>query len=182
MNVKCVRAELSTLGTTPNGAFFHPPNLAPCVPPATSSSSTRAWVEQPSAAPALAALGTRSPLFGKVTYRVAFWVPLPPDKLPKLATAKRDPSRTSIVQDVQPNELAAIRDGVIEEIVLEVTLPLAPPVGATHEEARDRTMIEGWSRLARHRLGFAPKKPTAPLMASDAVRARDFKNRRLTVL
>lgn len=138
--------------------------------------------EQPGGVAALSRLGSRSPLAGKVTYRVAFWVPLPPDKLPKLATVKRDPARASIVQDVQPNELAAIRDGAIEEIVLEVTLPLEPPVGATHEEARDRTMIEGWNRLARHRLGFTPKKPRAPGIASESVLARDFENRRLVTV
>lgn len=125
--------------------------------------------EQASVKAALAPLGSRSPLHGKVSWRVAFWVPLPPGHRKRT----RDPRRKSVVPDAQPFELEALRDGVIEEVVMDVDLPADTP-----ERFRDRILSEGWERLARHRLGApSPVRPHAPVIVSGEMAKREFERR-----
>lgn len=130
--------------------------------------------EQPEGKVALAGLGSLSPMHGMDSYRVAFWIPLPPHKLPKFAEFKRDVTRASIVPDVLPNELQAIRDGVIEEVVLEWSCEKAAP-----QDWRIKAMKAAWGNLARDRNGgVMPRPASAPLLRSQQIEARDFENRR----
>lgn len=131
--------------------------------------------EQPEARRALEPLGEHSPLHGFDSYRVAFWVPLPPNRLPKLAKRKRDDSRSSVVPDATDSELRAIRDGVIEEIVLEWQCEKVAP-----EEWRIRAMKQAWARLAKDRAGVS-REASVPVLVSPQIEARDFANRRLVV-
>lgn len=124
--------------------------------------------DQASVLNALAPLGSRSPLHGKVSWRVAFWVPLPPGHKKRT----RDPARRSIVPDVQGFELEAIRDGAIEEVVLEVDLAADTP-----EHFRDRILLEGWDRLVKSRMGVVPVKAGKPLIVSPDIAAREQRRR-----
>jgi hypothetical protein len=129
--------------------------------------------EQKSVKNALAPFGSSSPLHGKVSWRVAFWVPLPPGH----AKRTRNVNRRSIVPDVRDFELDAIRDGAIEEVVLEVDLAADTP-----DHFRERIMLEAWERLAKHRLGgVSPVRPEAPVIVSGEIAAREFERRKLVV-
>jgi hypothetical protein len=137
--------------------------------------------EQPEGVAALARLGSRSPLHGMDSYRVAFWVPLPPGH-PK---ATRDVTRSSVVPDVSPLELQAIRDGAVEEVVLEWSCEKAAP-----QEWRARAMKAAWWNLARHRAGGkTTRQAAAPVIAlpngsprgPEQLAARDYENRKLTL-
>lgn len=127
--------------------------------------------ESPEVMDGLARHGAEHLVANKVTYKVVFWVPLPPGH-PK---RKRDLARGTVVPDAIAHEIAALRDGAIEEVVLNVDLPADTP-----DVFRDRIMREAWERLARHRMGAVPVVAADPIIVSGEVAAREFKRRSLS--
>lgn len=120
------------------------------------------------AAAQLSGLGSRSPMHGHVSDRLVFWIPLPPGH-PKRT---RDDARKSVVPDVRDFELRALRDGAIEEVVMENRIPLDLP-----EELRSRAAIEAWERLTKSRMGVLPTRGAAPLIATPEAAAREQRRR-----
>lgn len=149
--------------------------------------------EQPEGRRALEPLGKRSPVAGMDTYRLCFWIPIAEPALPKYArsgscepaTVKRDETRHSAVPDVTTIELQRIRDGAIEEVVMEWECEKAAP-----EEWRNRACEQAWRNLAKNRAtGWIPSRPLRIVSAlptggqhgPNLIAARDFENRRLVV-
>ena len=128
--------------------------------------------EQPEGRRALEPLGKRSPLHGVDSYRVVFWIPPRPGS----DASKRDENRVSAAPDATSFELQRIRDGVIEEVVLEWGCKKEAP-----EEWRIRACKQAWWNLARSRVGHVVREPVVAPLSSPAIEARDFENRRLVV-
>jgi hypothetical protein len=136
--------------------------------------------EQKSVLLSLAPLGSSSPVHGKVAWRLAFWIPLPPGHKKRT----KDEARKSAVPDASPAELQAIRDGVLQEIHMEVDLPADTP-----EHFRDRLFMQAWENLALHRAGIPmaiikardPACHDRPILVSGEMAAREFDRRSLSV-
>jgi len=118
----------------------------------------------------LARHGALDLVAGQISYKCVFWVPLPPGHRKRT----RDDSRRSVVPDVRDFELLAIREGVIEEVVMNAPFPADTP-----DELRDRMMVAAWENLTRHRLGLHVANTERPIITPGELPAREFQRRSL---
>lgn len=118
----------------------------------------------------LAKHGALGLVLGQISYKCVFWVPLPPGH-PKRT---RDASRKSVVPDVRDFELEAIRDGVVEEVVMN-----APFKSDIADDLRDRMMVEAWENLTRHRLRQHVPHTGGVIITPGELPKREFERRSL---
>jgi hypothetical protein len=133
--------------------------------------------EEASVQTALASNGLQHLTAKQISYKCVFWIPLPLDHRKRT----KDLTRGSIVPDVLPFELAALRDGVIEEVVMNAPFPDDTP-----DAQRDMMMTAAWERLYRHRwgqVGLVPPEPgiKAPTIIGAELEQREQQRRSIVI-
>lgn len=98
------------------------------------------------------------PAPGTDTHRVVFWHQLP------ARLQRRDMSRRSEVPDIEARELAAIRDGVLEELAFNVCMPSGTPPCE-----RDHVLRQIWERQTIERLGELPREQSFEVSTDQCV-------------
>lgn len=133
--------------------------------------------EEASVQKTLASAGLQGLTARQISYKCVFWIPLPPGHRKRT----KDVARGSVVPDVLPHELAALRDGVIEEVVMNAPFPDDTP-----DAHRDMMMNKAWDNLYRHRwkqVGLVPPDAgaQAPIILGSELTAREFERRSIIV-